>query len=534
MEKEVSGKTNKTFYDYVLSHLGKEEAGSVLRDLPFFNGRPYDEMSLIDEHRWFSTRITKEIFERANQYFHDDKLSYKIQVEAMQKREYGHLDFLMRIFSPSLAVFYHKFPLIVKDNFCKIYVSKVTDAGKNQIIFENRIQSDIFMIKESTCQTTRGGLEYLPTFIGYDKASVVETECSVPIEHKGLIGFKFYRVNEKREVLEFNKGDDEKTAAGKVIGTLSPDGTFKLDGVVYGAKNCVYHVSWHDKSLWARTFGQLFNRETTLQLTLKKLEEEKILLEQKYDEIDQLNAGLEEKILRRTQELENSNKLKDLFISIMEHDINNYLTSVLGYALLLKQTGEGNVQQYGQIIAENAVKINELISSARLFSRLQDPELKKIFKRLDLRQIVETIVADLGPKAAQQKKHFIVGAISESASFDGLSLASEIFSNLIDNAVKYSNPGTRIELSVEEQPDSFIFAVKDNGREIADKYKTAIFDRFERLECQEKEGVEGSGLGLAIVKLLVRLHGGLVWVEDNPEGGAIFKVKLAKSRAGGL
>jgi signal transduction histidine kinase len=526
MEKGISGKIIKAIYQYTLARKGKEAAQSLLKDLSSFEGQPYDEAALIDEYAWFPSSVGLEIYERAGKLFNDDAILYKIQIEEIRKKNLGVFETMLFFFLPSPAALYERMDEIVK-RFSRNCIIKAKREGKNRFVIESRSDGR-YPISKGWCYGIKGVIVGMPIALGYDPAAAEETECSVPLERKGVIDGKFYRVNENKEVLEYRQGDDEKSVEGKVIGRLAADGTFKLGGIVYGAPNCVYHVSWQDKSWWARTFGQFFNREALLRKAVDQLEREKALIEQKYTEIDGLNAELEEKVRQRTKALEGSNKLKDLFISIMDHDIKNDLTSVLGYSAILKEGAAGPSRDYGEIINREAAKINELISEARVFSSLQDPDLKKNFQRLDLGRIIEPVISGLRAKAGRRGLALAVAIPVGRFFFNGLLLANDIFLNLIDNAVKYAEAGSTVDVYVEEPPGKFVFCVRDRGKGIPDEYKLLVFNRFERIDGRKKEGVEGSGLGLAIVKALVALHGGRVWVEDNPAGGAIFKVEMEK------
>jgi signal transduction histidine kinase len=95
----------------------------------------------------------------------------------------------------------------------------------------------------------------------------------------------------------------------------------------------------------------------------------------------------------------------------------------------------------------------------------------------------------------------------------------------MSNAVKYASSGKRIVLDCEKREGCWNIRVMDFGEGIEDRDKKPIFDRFHRLE---KKGVKGSGLGLAIASRIMELHNGRIWVEDNPEGGAVFVVEIPK------
>lgn len=530
MKKEASGRVFKIYYDYVLAHKGEAAAKKVFENLTSFEGEPYNVTDLLDEYRWFSARIMAEVMRRVAELFHDDTITAKVQLEAAQKKRFGLMDILMRFFYPSPRVLFSKLPGLIERDFNKVSIVKVEDLQENSAVIKVRFADPYSPPSRYFCYSVKGALASMPLSTGHGMGQVEETECSVPLDQKGVIDGRFYRVNDRQEVFEFQESEDEKTTAGRLVGRLTANGTFRLGGTLYGAPTCVYHVRWPKQGLWARTFGAYFSRDELLRDAIRELEERKSLVEQKYLEIERLNAGLEAKVKERTADLLNSNRLKDLFISIMDHDIKNDLTVILGYAALLKRHTTGEAQNYSQIIENNAEKVNELISAARLFSKLQTVDLKHNLVKTDLAAVLSAISPALRSKADQKKIGLAINLPAGEYYFNAIPLAAEIFMNLIDNAVKYSRPGGQVEVYAENRGDKFNLCVKDFGRGISDDYKRIIFNRFERLEVADKAGVEGSGLGLAIVKALVALHGGSVWVEDNPAGGSIFKVELTRSK----
>jgi light-regulated signal transduction histidine kinase (bacteriophytochrome) len=105
-------------------------------------------------------------------------------------------------------------------------------------------------------------------------------------------------------------------------------------------------------------------------------------------------------------------------------------------------------------------------------------------------------------------------------------LVSEVFSNLISNALKYNDTDAWVEIGYQEQLGAFpIFYVRDNGIGIQPHHHETIFKLFKRLHSQEKYG-GGTGAGLAIVKKIVELHGGKIWVESVAGAGATFYFSL--------
>jgi len=109
----------------------------------------------------------------------------------------------------------------------------------------------------------------------------------------------------------------------------------------------------------------------------------------------------------------------------------------------------------------------------------------------------------------------------EEMRIEGYPLLDTVFLNIIDNAFKYG--ATKVTIKGTEFQDYVKISVMDNGPGIPEDMKDKIFEPFERLSSKR-----GSGLGLAIVKMIVQLHGGEVWVENNVPEGSIFIVQLPK------
>jgi len=102
----------------------------------------------------------------------------------------------------------------------------------------------------------------------------------------------------------------------------------------------------------------------------------------------------------------------------------------------------------------------------------------------------------------------------------------QVLTNMLDNAVKFSPRAGRVTLRAERRPDGLLFEVRDQGRGIpADKLE-AIFERFRQVDASDSREKGGTGLGLAICRGLVAQHGGRIWAENAPEGGAVFRLVL--------
>lgn len=224
------------------------------------------------------------------------------------------------------------------------------------------------------------------------------------------------------------------------------------------------------------------------------------------------------------KELEEANRLKDLFTDIMSHDLLNPINTIYGvFDLITEEAKDTEDNKFYEIIYRNLDRASELIADATKFSRIEDAESIEL-EDIDLKDIIDDVVEIFIPMATQSDME-IVNRIDQKIMIKGSKLIEEVFSNFISNAIKYAPGGEKIVIDTMETEDSYQIGVIDFGEGISDKYKVDIFERFHR---RKKEGVKGSGIGLAIVKRIIDLHNGKTWVEDNPEGGSIFYVSLPK------
>ncbi|MEE9152263.1 MAG: PAS domain-containing sensor histidine kinase [Thermoplasmata archaeon] len=233
-----------------------------------------------------------------------------------------------------------------------------------------------------------------------------------------------------------------------------------------------------------------------------------------------------EKALERySHDLEQSNKLKDLFIDIMRHDLLNPATVVKGMATLAFR-GEKNPEKKErfQNIVEAGDLIIDMVVNASILAKLESGE-KLEFKEDNLGIILRKAVEGNAHLADEKKTQLTLHVDGEFNAVVN-PLVYDVFSNLINNAIKYGPENSEVVVKIEGVASDWKISVSDRGDGIPDEYKKTIFDRFERVH---KGGVKGSGLGLAIVKKVVEAHKGRVWMEDNPDGGSVFFVTLPKS-----
>lgn len=264
-------------------------------------------------------------------------------------------------------------------------------------------------------------------------------------------------------------------------------------------------------------------------------------------ELEKAKAGLEEKVGKRTyqlqkkaedleettkelemlnEELIRSNQELDDFTSVVSHDLKEPLLGIGGFSKLLKERYRDILDERGKhyldVIFESTLKMKRLIDDLLELSRITR---KRFWEKVDLNQILtelkEELVFRLQSRNAQLKILPLPTIRCQRARI------AQVFKNLLVNAIKYNDkkwPQIEVGLS-EDSEGKFTFYVKDNGRGIPKKYHERIFRIFQRLE---RDDTEGTGAGLAIARKIVESHGGNIWVESEVGAGATFYLTIPK------
>ncbi|MCK6553365.1 HAMP domain-containing histidine kinase [Candidatus Binatia bacterium] len=235
--------------------------------------------------------------------------------------------------------------------------------------------------------------------------------------------------------------------------------------------------------------------------------------------------ALQQELTQRTQQLEAANRLKDLFVDVMRHDLLDQVAAILGAAdLLLAHEGDDESQDLLRTVVQRAERLAGIIRAATLYAKLQGPEeLPK--ERLDLSALIRAAVAEVRQLVAEKQQRVTIRCAPESYAMVNPILQNALV-QLLRNAVRYSPPGRRIDVSLGEADFGYRIAVTDWGDGIPSPERESLFSRLER---PDRAAAKGTGLGVAIVKRVADLHGGRVGVAENPEGGSVFTIDLPRT-----
>jgi len=236
-----------------------------------------------------------------------------------------------------------------------------------------------------------------------------------------------------------------------------------------------------------------------------------------------------EKSARREAEI--ANRLRDEFMATISHELKTPLNSILGWARMLKagDLDEHQVKKALGTIIKNSETQNRLIEDLLDVVRIISGKLVLEFEPLDPAELVHDAVAILMPQASE-KKIELVEAVEGSARamtlYGDRNRLTQVFSNLLTNAVKFTPENGRVECRVSACDGRLNVSVKDNGIGIKPEFLPMVFERF-RQDTSATTRNGGFGLGLAIVRQLVEMHGGSVSVRsDGVDTGSEFTVEL--------
>jgi len=242
----------------------------------------------------------------------------------------------------------------------------------------------------------------------------------------------------------------------------------------------------------------------------------------------QLAATLERERLRReateAEILRRTDELKTVLLNAVSHDLRTPLASIIAAVESLQQHDvvwtEEERQEFLEMIADEARRLDQLVSNLLDLSRIQAGKLQLEKQWRDLGTLIADVIARLRPRLAAHRLVIQVPDRLPPVPVDELRI-SQVLVNLIENAAKYSPPGSTITVSARWVGQAIEIAVEDEGPGIPHETIPHLFAPFYRAGGDGARP-QGTGLGLVIAKHLVEVHGGRIWAENRPSGGARF------------
>lgn len=238
------------------------------------------------------------------------------------------------------------------------------------------------------------------------------------------------------------------------------------------------------------------------------------------------NETLELRVKQRTEELQRSNDDLLQFAYIASHDLQEPLRTVSSYVGLLARRYANQLdetaQTYIQYAIDGAARMQTLINDLLQYSRAGTQELNKTLAPVEriLRMALRNLDVAVRETGAVVRYPDLPDVLADESKL------TQVFQNLVGNAIKFRKPGQapEVTIGVERESDHWVFSVSDNGVGFEDKYTDRIFQVFQRLHGVGK--YPGNGIGLAISKRIVEHHGGRLWATSRLGEGACFYFTL--------
>lgn len=242
------------------------------------------------------------------------------------------------------------------------------------------------------------------------------------------------------------------------------------------------------------------------------------------DEIGELTNNFN----KMTRGLKSTENLQKEFINNVSHEIKTPVSSIEGFAKFLKDKNltDEEREEYTNIIIEEAKRLENLTGKILKLSKLNNQEVITNKQEIDIAEQIRRAISLLEPKWSKKDIKINV-SLDEKVFLGDEDLIYQVWVNIIDNAIKFSNEGGSIDIKVYEKDKNIIVEIKDHGIGMKEEELEKVYDRFYQIDKSHSK--EGSGLGLAIVKRIVELSEGKIEIKSKENKGTTVTVKLPVS-----
>jgi two-component system, LuxR family, sensor kinase FixL len=233
------------------------------------------------------------------------------------------------------------------------------------------------------------------------------------------------------------------------------------------------------------------------------------------------------------EQLEQLNRAKSDFVSVVSHEFRTPLTGIQAFSELMRDEdfSPGQIKEFAADINSEAERLGRMIGELLDLDRMESGRMTLNVESLDLNALIEEAVATNRLYTLSHPIELDLEPNLASVSGDR-DKVTQVVLNLLTNAIKYSPGGSAVTVTTESNPGMAHLSVRDEGVGIPAEALEAVFDRYVRLESAADSG-RGTGLGLPIVRQITELHGGKVWVESELGAGSTFHVILPLGSSAG-
>lgn len=242
--------------------------------------------------------------------------------------------------------------------------------------------------------------------------------------------------------------------------------------------------------------------------------------------VDQQNR----QIVRQMEDLKAADAMRKEFSANVSHELKTPLMSISGYAELMmnKMVPQEKVPEFSGRIYHEASRLSALVADIIQLSRLDEKSSGLDFEAVDIYELALDVASHLQTSA--EKKKITMTIDGESASVEGVhQVLYEMFYNIADNAVRYTQDGGTVKISVGKKKGASYYRVEDNGIGIPEKEQKRVFERFYRVDKSHSRETGGTGLGLSIVKHGAAMHHAKINLESRPGEGTAIELLFSQN-----
>ena len=229
-------------------------------------------------------------------------------------------------------------------------------------------------------------------------------------------------------------------------------------------------------------------------------------------------------------------KIKADFIANVSHELRTPLTSIKGYSETLEDDEYENTEerkQFQKIITRNTDRLISIVSDLLILSELEGKDTlfaessNEDFESININEIIKQTLSSLKRKVNEKQIEESVELEENLPQIKGIKFFLEqMFTNLIDNAVKYNKGGGKVSIKSFVNENNVVIKISDTGIGIPKDHQDRIFERFYRVDKNRSREIGGTGLGLSIVKHIVLVHGGTISLVSEEGKGSEFTIEL--------
>ncbi len=236
-------------------------------------------------------------------------------------------------------------------------------------------------------------------------------------------------------------------------------------------------------------------------------------------------------VLNDVTRLKNLENIRRDFVANVSHELKTPVTSIMGFLETLREGAikdPDNADRFLDIIIRHTERLDTIIEDLLSLSRIErESERGEIqLEKGQLKDVIETVGRTCLRAARKKNIHLECNVNDDLSTRFNRTMLEQALVNLVDNAIKYSEPDSKVELEAKQRGKEIVIAVRDRGCGIPKEHLHRIFERFYRVDKGRSRKEGGTGLGLSIVKHIVKSHRGRISVESSPGRGSTFSIYL--------